>query len=140
MISNYLVGFLAVGITWWPALLHLLGVCYGPQGQGDVRCHLQPIGRLEAYSNPALYSLLSEYITMAQVVHGPDYDPRTEDNDGEVLMRVGGGNMHGRYWIADGAIDSSSTPTLSQVRARTTSSSLAIQPRQDSSHHRIQQL
>jgi hypothetical protein len=59
--------------------------------------HLQPIGRLEAYSNPALYSLLSEYTTMAQVVHGPDYDPRTEENDGEVLMRVGGGNMHGQY-------------------------------------------
>jgi hypothetical protein len=32
---------------------------------------------LEAYSNPAVYSRLSEYIAMAQEVHGPDYDPRT---------------------------------------------------------------
>jgi hypothetical protein len=39
-----------------------------------------------------------------------------------------------------GAIDSSSTPTLSQVRARSTGSSLAIRPRHDSSQHRIQQL
>jgi hypothetical protein len=41
MISNHLIGFIAVGVTWWLALLHLLNVCYGPQGQGDVRCHLQ---------------------------------------------------------------------------------------------------
>jgi hypothetical protein len=60
---------------------------------------------------------------------GPDYDPRTEDIDGDVLMRVGGGKRHERYWIADEAIDSSSTPTLSQVRARSTSP--AIRPRQD---------
>jgi hypothetical protein len=51
-----------------------------------------------------------------------------------------GGKRHGRYWIADGAIDSSSTPTLSQVRARSTGSSPAIRPRHDSSQHRIQQL
>jgi hypothetical protein len=30
-------------------------------------------------------------------------------------MRVGGGKRHVWYWIADGAIDSSPTPTLSQV-------------------------
>jgi hypothetical protein len=46
----------------------------------------------------------------------------------------------GRYWISDGAIDSSSTPTLSQVRARSTGSSPAIRPQHDSSQHRIQQL
>src|SRR5688572_20988654 len=64
----------------------------------------------EAYTNPAIHSRLSEYTAMAKEVHGPDYDPRTEDIDGDVLMRVGGGKRHGRYWIADGAIDSSSTP------------------------------
>jgi hypothetical protein len=99
-----------------------------------------PDDRPEAYTNPAIHSRLSEYTAMAKEVHGPDYDPRTEDIDGDVLMRVGGGKRHGRYWIADGAIDSASTPTLSQVRARSTSASLAIRPRQDSSQHRIQQL
>jgi hypothetical protein len=94
----------------------------------------------EAYTNPAIHSRLSEYTAMAKEVHGLDYDPRTEDIDGDVLMRVGGGKRHGRYWIADGAIDSSSTPTLSQVRARSTSASPAIRPWQDSSQHRIQQL
>jgi hypothetical protein len=68
----------------------------------------------EAYSNPAVYSRLHDYTAMAQEVHGLEYDPRTEQIDPDVLMRVGGGKRHGRYWIADGAIYSSSTPTLSQ--------------------------
>jgi hypothetical protein len=89
----------------------------------------------EAYSNPAFYSRLSEYTAMTQEVHGPDYDPRTEDIDRDILMRVGGGKRHARYWIADGTIGSSSTPTLSQVRARSMSSSPAIQSRPDNSHH-----
>jgi hypothetical protein len=49
---------------------------------------------------------------MAQEVHGPDYDMRTEDIDGDVLMRLEGGKRQGRYWIVDVAIESSSTPTL----------------------------
>jgi hypothetical protein len=77
---------------------------------------------------------------MAQEVHDPEYDPSTEQIDPDVLMRVEGGKIHRRYWIADGAIDSSSTPTLSQVRARSTGLSLAIRPWHDCSQHRIQQL
>jgi hypothetical protein len=42
IISNYLDGFLVVDVTWWLALLYLLGLCYGPLGQDDVRHHLQP--------------------------------------------------------------------------------------------------
>jgi hypothetical protein len=94
----------------------------------------------EAYNNPAIYSRLHDYTAMTQEVHGSEYDPRTEQINHDVLMRVGGGKRHGRYWITDGAIDSSSSPTMSQVRARSTSLSPAIRPRQDSSHHRIQQL
>jgi hypothetical protein len=72
----------------------------------------------EAYTNPAVYCCLHDYTAMAQEVHGPEYDPSTEQIDPDVLMRVGGGKRHGRYWIADGAIDSSSTPTLSQVASK----------------------
>ena len=79
----------------------------------------------EAYNNLAIYSRLYDYTTTAEEVHEPEYDPRTEHIDPDVLMRVRGGKRHGRYWIADGAIDSSSTPTLSQVRARRTGSSPA---------------
>jgi hypothetical protein len=51
----------------------------------------------EAYSNPVIHNRLSEYTVMAKEVHEPDYDPRIEDIDGDVLMRVVGGKMHGRY-------------------------------------------
>ncbi|XP_062203543.1 uncharacterized protein LOC133905793 [Phragmites australis] len=55
-------------------------------------------------------------------------------------MRVGGGKKHGRYWIGDGAIDSVATPSLSQIRASSTSTSPAIRPRKDTSHHRVEAL
>jgi hypothetical protein len=58
--------------------------------------------RLEAYNNPAIYICLHDYTVMAHEVHGPDYDPRTEEIDPDVLMRVGGGKRHVWYWIANG--------------------------------------
>jgi hypothetical protein len=51
----------------------------------------------EAYANPTVYSCLHDYTAMAQEVHGPEYDPSTEQIDPVVLMRVGGGKRHGRY-------------------------------------------
>ena len=86
----------------------------------------------EAYSNATVHNRLSEYTSMAREVHGPEYDPSTEDLDGEVIMRVGGGKKHGQYWIGDSTLDTATTPTLSQIRARSTSSSPAIRPRLDS--------
>ena len=113
MISNHLAVFLAVGVTWWLALLHLQGICYGPQGQGDVRRRLQPKGRARGVQQSDRPQPPSEYTSMAREVYGPQYDPSTEDLDGEVVMRVGGGKRHGRYWIGDGAIDLAATPCLS---------------------------
>jgi hypothetical protein len=55
-------------------------------------------------------------------------------------MRVRGGKRHGRYWIDDIAIELSSTPTLSQVRARSTGARPAIRPRHDISQYQIQEL
>jgi hypothetical protein len=49
----------------------------------------------EAYSNPTVYNHLNEYTAMAKEVHGPEYNLRTKDIDGDVLMRVGGGKRHG---------------------------------------------
>jgi hypothetical protein len=56
-----------------------------------------PDDGLKAYSNPAVYNRIREYTAMAQEVHGIDYDSRTEDIDGDVLIRVGGGKRHVRY-------------------------------------------
>ena len=51
---------------------------------------------------------------MTGAVHGLEYDPSTHDLDGEVVMRVGGGKKHGRFWIGDGTVDTASTPFSSR--------------------------
>ncbi|TVU14354.1 hypothetical protein EJB05_37817, partial [Eragrostis curvula] len=44
-------------------------------------------------------------------------------------MRAGGGKKHGRYYLGDNVIDTASTPTLSQIRARTVSGGPSIRQR-----------
>jgi hypothetical protein len=69
----------------------------------------------EAYTNPSVHTRISEYTSVARSVHGPEYDPSTEDFDADITMRVGGGKKHGWYWLGDDVIDSTSTPSLSQI-------------------------
>jgi hypothetical protein len=94
----------------------------------------------EAYNNATFHSRLSEYTSMARAVHREEYDPSTQDLDGEVVTRVGGGKKHGQYWLGNGALDTATTSTLSQIRARSTSLSPAICPRPDTAHHRMEAL
>ena len=96
------------------------------KGKATSDVDYNPEDEAEPYSNATVHNRLSEYTSMAREVHGPQYDPSTEDLDGEVIMRVGGGKKHGRYWIGDDAIDSTTTPSLSQIRASSTSRSPAI--------------
>ncbi|XP_072151783.1 uncharacterized protein [Setaria viridis] len=83
----------------------------------------------EVYSHPSIHSRVTEYTSMAREVHGPEFDPSSQDIDAEIVMRVGGGKKHARYWIGDSMIDIASTPSLSQIRARSTDSSPAIRAR-----------
>ena len=91
----------------------------------------------EAYSNQSVHSHLSNYTSMAREVNGPDFDPYTAPIDAEVVMRVGGGKKHGRYYIADGSINPATTPSMSQIRARSTSSSPTIRSYPDSTDVRM---
>jgi len=77
---------------------------------------------------------------MTREVHGSDYDPSTQPLDGEIIMRVGGGKKYGQYWIGDSILDTASTPTLSQIQARSTSSSPTICPRLDSAQTQMEAL
>jgi hypothetical protein len=110
------------------------------KGKATSDINYNPEDGLEAYNNGTVHSRLSEYTSIAREVYGPEYDPSTKELDAEVIMRVGGGKKHGRYWICDDGIDSAATPTLSQIQASSTSASSAIRPRQDTSQHRIQAL
>jgi hypothetical protein len=50
----------------------------------------------EAYNNPSIHTRISDYMSAARSIHGPDYDPSTQDIDAELVMRLGGGKKHGR--------------------------------------------
>jgi hypothetical protein len=67
------------------------------KGKATFDVTYNPDDEPKEYNNPTVYNRLSEYTAMAQEVHGQDYDPRNEDIDGDVLMRVEGGKRHGRY-------------------------------------------
>ena len=114
---------------------------FGPQGQG-IRGHLQPERPLapSVYTNPSVHACINMYTEAGRQVHGPDWDPSAHDLDGELIMKVGGGKKHGRYWIGDSLIDTASTPTLAQIRARSTSSSPAIRPRQSTTEIQMEAL
>jgi hypothetical protein len=81
----------------------------------------------EAYTNSSIHTRLTAYTEAARTVHGPSYDPRTEENlDPEIVMRVGEGKKHGRYWLGDGVLSTGCTPPLNRLRAASTSSSVPI--------------
>ena len=65
----------------------------------------------EAYTNSSVHTRLSSYTEASRLVHGLDYDPRTEERlDPERVMRIGQGKKHGRFYIGDGILDTGSTP------------------------------
>jgi len=107
------------------------------KGKATSDVHYNPENPPEAYSNSSVHTRLTEYTAMAREVHGPEYDPTSEDLDGEVVMRLGGGKKHGQYWIGDGAIDPARTRSLSEIRARNTSSSPAIRTWPDCTQHTV---
>jgi len=82
-----------------------------------------------AYTNSSVHTRLSSYTEASRLVHGPDYDPRTEERlDPERVMRIGQGKKHGWFYIGDGILDTGSTP-LNHLRAASTSSSVPISQR-----------
>ena len=67
----------------------------------------------------------------------PDYTRWTLHGEahrtGDEVVRAGGGKKHGRFWLGYSVVDMASTPTLSQLRARTTDSTPPIHPRPETS-------
>ena len=99
-----------------------------------------PADRADAYTNTSVYPKLTEYTSVAHERHREDFDPATQPLDTDLLMRLGGGKQHGRYWMANSTVDSGSVPSLDEIRSRSTGSSIPIRPRQQSSQHMMAQL
>ena len=88
-----------------------------------------PAAPPQVYSDPNVYTKVQEYTSMVRQIYGEEYNVRTKPIDAEAIMRLRGGKKHGRLWIADGAIDSTTVPSLDAIRARSTSSSQPIRTR-----------
>jgi hypothetical protein len=104
----------------------------------EVTCN--PADGPEAYTNASVHSKLSEYTSAARKCHGEDFYPATQPLDTNLLMRVGGGKQHDRYWMTDSTVDSASVSNLTEIRARSTSSSLPIRSWQQSSQQQMTEL
>jgi hypothetical protein len=83
------------------------------EGKATSNVDYSPEDPPSAFTNATVHSRLSEYSSVAKQVHGDDFDPLTEELDGEVIMRIGGGKKHGRYYIGANTLDATNTPTLS---------------------------
>jgi len=99
-----------------------------------------PDAPAQAYSDPTIHAKVTEYTESVRALRGPDVDLRTHPLETEVIVRRGQGRQHGRLWIADGAQSSASAPYLSEVRARSTSSSLPIRARPTATLSRVDEL
>jgi hypothetical protein len=99
---------------------------------GPTRSNIEynPDAGPEAYTNSSVHTRLTSYMEAARSVHGPGYNPRTEERlDPEIVMRVGQGKKHGCFWLGDGILDIGSTLPLNRLRAASTSSSVPISQR-----------
>ena len=94
----------------------------------------------EAYTDPSIQGRISSYTDMGKQIHGPEWDPSRAPLDGEVIMRVGQGKKHGRYYIADSMVDTASTPTLAALRARSKGSSPPILSRPSATQVQVDRL
>ncbi|XP_021301281.1 uncharacterized protein LOC110429545 [Sorghum bicolor] len=110
------------------------------KGKASSSISYNPSDPPEAYTNASVHSRLSEYTEAGRSVHGPEWDPTRNELDTELVMRLGGGKKHGRYWIADSVIDTASTPTLFQIRAASTDGSVPIRQRTTPSQQRVEAL
>ena len=107
-------------------------MAYALAHMGPARSNIEynPDAGPEAYTNSSVHTRLTSYMEAARSVHGPNYDPRTKERlDPELVMRVGEGKKHGRFWLGDGVLNTGSTPPLNRLRAASTSSSVPMSQR-----------
>ena len=109
-------------------------------GRASSSVSFDPAAPPQVYSDPNVYTKVQEYTSTVRQIYGEDYNVRTEPIDAEAIMRLGGGKKHGRLWIADGAIDSTTVPSLDAIRARSTSSSQPIRSRPSPALQQVQAL
>ena len=83
----------------------------------------------EAYREPT-WLRKEKYDGKLKERYGPEVDPSSRDLDPEIVMVAGGGKRHGRPSLGASAFPVQ-TESLASIRARSTSSSLQIETRDE---------
>ena len=130
MISNHmLLSFSQSTAHGGQPIGQLTAYALAHMGPAKSNIEYNPDAGPEAYTNSSVHTRLTSYTEAARSVHGPAYDSRTEERlDPEIVMQVGEGKKHGRFWLGDGVLNTGSTP-LNRLRATSTSSSVPISQR-----------
>ena len=131
MISNHmLLSFSQSAVHGGHPIGQLMAYALAHMGPTRSNIEYNPDVGPEAYTNSNVHTHLTSYTEAARSVHGPAYDPRTEERlCPEIVMWVGEGKKHGRFWLGDGVLNTGSTPPLNCLRAASTSSSVPISQR-----------
>jgi hypothetical protein len=80
-----------------------------------------------SYTSLSAYNKMTSYSQVVKQLRGPDFDPSLNPMDAEALMISGGGKSHGTLAMCDGFVPI--TESLSQIKARQTSSAPVIRQR-----------
>jgi hypothetical protein len=129
MIPNHMLSFLQEAAHGGRPIGQLVAYALAHMGPTKVQHRVKPDAGPEAYTNSSVHTHLSSYTEASRLVHGPDYNPRSEEHlDLEPVMRIGQGKKHGQFYIGDDILDTASTP-LDRLRAASTSSSVPISQR-----------
>jgi hypothetical protein len=130
MIANHMLSILQEAAHGGQPIGQLTAYALAHMGPAKSNIEYNPDAGPEVYTNSSVYTRLSSYTEASRLVHGSDYDPRTEERlDPELVMRIGQGKKHGRFYIGDGILETGCTPPLNRLRAASTSSSVPISQR-----------
>jgi hypothetical protein len=129
MLTNHLVFLLQSARREGQPCNEFTAYVMAHMGKATSDVGFDPAALPEAYSNLNIYTRVTRYTKIGKALHRDTWDPATAPLFGEAIIRAGGGKKHGRYWLGDSVVDTASTPTLSQLRARTTDSTPPILPR-----------
>ena len=101
MISNHMLSFSQSAAHSGQPIGQLTAYALAHMGPARSNIEYNPDVGLEAYTNSSIHTRLTSYTEVARSVHGPAYDPRTEERlDPEIVMRVGEGKKHGGSGLA----------------------------------------
>ena len=98
MIPNHMLSFSQEATHGGQPIGQLTAYALAHMGPAKSNIEYNPDAGPEAYTNSSVHTRLSSYTEASRLVHGSDYDPRTEERlDPELVMRIGKARSMGGF-------------------------------------------